>query len=298
MNGLFLRNLNEEALNRVTKDFSRSQFFGNLFALGEGKDQSWSAQVQLNIDNLDSACQDLLAHGDAMAKTFEGFFSCLLKIRSRMSRVRSDVADAVDADVSECTWLRATTDGLTKVVSLPMTRLSSIVQMRDSLEQRLAHVREGFDLLRTAPGVAQPRMASVLGAQAKSIADTLLEISESSMRSCESLLEGVETATDQIPHVQEPQEDNLGEAGLKVIAAAHAALETLSSEIRSLVDRISDLSAHAKDLGADAAKMRDLCVAPNDETAPASLLAGLQELYTSDVEHEVHQAELQRNKFH
>lgn len=254
--------------------------------------------MQLNIENLDNACQDLLAHGDAMAKTFEGFFSILLKTRSRITNVRGNVSAAVDTDVSECAWLRTMSDGLTKVTSLPMTRLSSIAQMRDSLEQRLAHVGEGFDLLRSAPQAAQPRMASVLSAQAKSIADTLQEISESAMRSCESLLEGLETATDQIPRADEHQDLELGPAGAMLIDVAKSALETLSPDIQTIADRISDLEMHAKDLGAAAADMREITNASGEASAPASLLASLQELYTSEVEHEIHQAELRRSNFH
>ncbi|MEM7061085.1 MAG: hypothetical protein AAF557_26190 [Pseudomonadota bacterium] len=253
--------------------------------------------MQLNIENLDRACQALSTHGDDMAESFEGFFSSLLKIRSRMTRVRGDVSAAVGAEASDCVWLKEMTDGLNKVTSLPMTRLTSSIQMRDSLEQRLSHVREGFQLLCSAPEIAQLRMARVLSAQAKSIADTLNEISESSMRSCESLAEGLESASEQIPEIDRTQPSNFDASDQVIALEASNTLQSLSGEIGVLSARISELGDHAQHLGVVAASMRKMCDAPSAATAPASLLAGLQKLYTSDVEHEVHQAELQRSSF-
>lgn len=238
--------------------------------------------------------------------------------------------DSLSADDSG-PWLTKMTTGLNKVAALPMTRLVNSAQMRDSLEQRLSHIKLGFSLLYDAPEVGQPCMAMMLGAQTKSVADTVVEISESSRQSCELLEKSVKDAKALIPVdapsaadackefaetmgaiLQRAISDDVSTAASKaksaatelaernipgkealVAAEAMKALDSMATDIAGMKSRITELSDHAAGIDAAATTMRR--DSPAGETVPAELVAGLQTLYTSDVEHEVHRVELLRS---
>ena len=245
-------------------------------------------------------------------------------------------------------WLRLVADSLTKTTSLPITRLVGSVQMRDSLDQRIEHVTEGNALLCDSPEHTQARLAGVLAAQVSSIADTIQEISESSVKSCGGLKTSISAAEQQLPgNSTEPQSSALGpdiarwnvklDAELAAMLRAasdmdqepalSAALEharTASADfvaalwtaenraadamkvrarelfisLQGSVDELAKQAEHLADIStgfsAIAEEMAAAAAPAPVADLPPDALAGLKELYTSDIEHEVHRAEVER----
>ena len=245
-------------------------------------------------------------------------------------------------------WLRLVADSLTKTTSLPITRLVGSVQMRDSLDQRIEHVTDGNALLCDSPEHTQARLAGILAAQVSSIADTILEISESSIKSCEGLKASICAAEQQVPvSSTDSQSSALGpditswnvklDAEISVMlravgdlkqepdlsgAVEHAQTATadfvtalwtaenraadamkvrareLLMSLQGSVDELATQSKHLVDISTGFSAIADEMVAAAAPAPVADLppdaLAGLKELYTSDIEHEVHQAEVER----
>lgn len=265
---------------------------------------------------------------DSIAQvTSEGAKDQSPRLRAMLSDYENELS-SLEIWCSSCPQERQVSQALlTRPTSLPISRLASTMQARDSLEQRISHVLAGYELASISEPATAIEMIKILGAQVESIAEYMTESSETIAQAVDML-----DAALQAMFVEAYAIDSLVETASKTKTAAlgiadlttEKSLEDLMRGIANRLDSTVSVNAadnvlhlHAKaqkelvvmldEMQDEAQTVAEVATGFNDlsksmvaelpserSNAQSASIDALKGLYTSEIEHDVHHSAAQR----
>lgn len=285
----------------------------------------------MEADVITHLLRDLVREGEKLGTSYAAEIA--MHAGAALGRHGTILQHGREADSDGSGFLTALAEGFGKVAALPLSRLVACAQARDSLDQRLDHVKTGLVMLSDAPSEELYRASAILAAQIESIADTLDEVSESALKSADALTNGMESVTDTLcsegigrvrgwsnelqqmsadlltdPELSEEIKGaakKLHEAAREMVSdsAPDPVAEEVQKTLRPLLGEISDMRGEISDLVDLAPAFREIAVSlrhamkgTHDSTSSQTVLSALQDLYTSEIEHDIHRNEVLKAK--